>query len=372
MYWIYDGRSSIERISGRVSGGSTVITDNPDDLYALQALCVESKELELFYHRVQEFDSWSKWFQDKRKELQAATQKEFETMANKRFADLSEVERLMISLALAQNLWTITPEPDRDALIAMVSISMNGSEMVYKAEEPALFFHEGSLVTTITPFVPRIGLFVLGIGAYGVAIVRKAGILSPIHAEKLVEDLRDARKPTAQFPDLPRLDGLDRKLLQGKKGVIVLLHGLFSTDLGTFDGFIERWKEPPKIDGFLELKRLRLLWRERFPDREKQPDEPSEEDFSNAFRAALENDYLIVGWPHDTLTRIRVNADSLFENVHTKLGLDSPPIALLCHSRGGLVARKTAVIMHRKGGDWAGKVRLCVTFGTPHKGADLA
>jgi hypothetical protein len=252
MYEIYDGRSSIKPINGGVSGGLTIVTDSPDDLHALQALCVECKGLALFYERVQEFDSWLKRFQENRRELEPAVQRAFETISNKRFAELSEVEQLMVSLALARDLWTITPEPDRDALMAMVSIATSGGEMVYKAEEPALFFHQGSLVTMITPFVPHIGFFVLGIGAYGVAIIRKAGILASIHAENLVKDLRDAQKPTAQF-DLARLDLLDRKFLHGKKGVIILLHGLFSTDLGTFDGFIERWKEPPKIDALLEL-----------------------------------------------------------------------------------------------------------------------
>lgn len=79
-----------------------------------------------------------------------------------------------------------------------------------------------------------------------------------------------------------------------------------------------------------------------------------------------------MGWPHDTLTKIKANAEKLFEDIYSKIGYNGPPIVFVCHSRGGLVARKAAVIMQEHGSVWANKVRLCVTFGTPHRGAALA
>lgn len=61
-------------------------------------------------------------------------------------------------------------------------------------------------------------------------------------ARALVESTRERAKATAREP-FPRLDDLgprDHAKLQGSQAVIVLVHGLLSTDLGTFDGFIER------------------------------------------------------------------------------------------------------------------------------------
>lgn len=43
-----------------------------------------------------------------------------------------------------------------------------------------------------------------------------------------------------------------------------------------------------------------------------------------------------------------------------------------CHSRGGLVARATAVRLHEKSKElWQYRICGCITFGTPHEGADL-
>ena len=92
-----------------------------------------------------------------------------------------------------------------------------------------------------------------------------------------------------------------------------------------------------------EVERLRILWKDRFPDKAKGVG-PSATDFQDAFHQALDEDYLIVGWPHDTLTKIKANAEKLFEDIYSKIGYNGPPIVFVCHSRGGLVARKAAVI----------------------------
>lgn len=375
MHKIYRDGSVIGDVNGRVLGGSTVLAEKPEDLDALLALCVECRErsLNAISGWMSRFDTWLEWFEANRQRYLTMTEQAFETrMGDKHPDTLSDVERLMLGLYLAREIWKTTPTADADALRVMASVSAGGAGLNYEAEVPALYFYQGSLQAAFTPFVPFIaypGLFAMGLGLYGVAMVVRMGSLPSIQAEKLVEDLREAAKPNAQVPDLPRLDQLDAKAVQGKKGVIIVLHGLFSTDLGTFDGFIKQWKEPP--EDLIEAMHRQAFLRQKSLA-------PTKDDFREAFDDTMK-DYLIVGWPHNTLTKIDNNARDLFDDIVKKLGPNGPPIVFVCHSRGGLLARKTAVIMQKKdqqdgkkGDGWADKVKLCVTFGTPHRGADLA
>lgn len=53
----------------------------------------------------------------------------------------------------------------------------------------------------------------------------------------------------------------------------------------------------------------------------------------------------VLGWPHDTLAPVKVNAQHLAEMIERLLGASGLPIVFVCHSRGGLVARAAAVAL---------------------------
>ena len=131
---------------------------------------------------------------------------------------------------------------------------------------------------------------------------------------------------------LDRLDELPRAALTDRKAVVVLLHGLLSTDVGLFDPIV------------------RLL----------------RSDSTTA------KEIPIVGWPHDTLAGIGTNALQLRRLIDDVIGVQGPPVAFVCHSRGGLLARCVAVHLSEKHAGWVQKLRACVTFGTPHEGCPLA
>jgi hypothetical protein len=168
----------------------------------------------------------------------------------------------------------------------------------------------------------------------------------------------------SEIPDLRKVQLSERHL-----GLIVLIHGLFSTDLLTFDGLIEAWKLPPEVTrwgndpswDFREMTgHLPGLWSESQKGARVE----------RSFERTLEH-YCIAGWPHDTLANIHGNALELA----TRLIQMKPqvPVVFVCHSRGGLVAREVLnILLNRKEGDWTGRIKLCVTFGTPHSGAALA
>jgi hypothetical protein len=89
-----------------------------------------------------------------------------------------------------------------------------------------------------------------------------------------------------------------QKLNRGKERVILFLRGFMSTDVGTFDLPIR------------QIEQQRSL-----------------------------ADVQIVGWPHDMLAPIKVNAQDLAELIETRLGSSGLPLMFMCHLRGGLVAR---------------------------------
>jgi pimeloyl-ACP methyl ester carboxylesterase len=171
----------------------------------------------------------------------------------------------------------------------------------------------------------RIALAGARLREFGVALFPKA---ASRRRGNLVEALR-ARGEGGDL--LPRLEGLNQADLENKRGVIIFLHGLMSSDAGTFDQLVKRIKSD----------------------------------------TALYNVHL-VGWPHDTLARINVNAQDLAELIENRLGPSGLPILFVCHSRGGLVARAAVVKLLNGNPRWAKSLSGAVTFGTPHLGAELA
>lgn len=80
----------------------------------------------------------------------------------------------------------------------------------------------------------------------------------------------------------------------------------------------------------------------------------------------------LAGWPHNTFSSIKQNAQELYDKIVTKIGVDGPTIIFVCHSRGGLLVRQVAVLLQKYYPEIAAKICRCITFGTPHQGAALA
>lgn len=197
--------------------------------------------------------------------------------------------------------------------------------------------------------------FQLGGWAAGIAARRRSPEAAAVN---IMTRLRERRARTA-YP-LLRLDQDERPTdrLAGKNGVIVFLHGLLSTDLGTFDAFIQRWLSPPPR--ILPLKNgdpIRQHLGEALP---------------TSVLAAIAERVALVGWPHDTMVKINKNAQDLAASIDRALGAASCRIAFVCHSRGGLVARATAEKLFHKDPRWLERIACAITFGTPHDGAEFA
>jgi hypothetical protein len=106
---------------------------------------------------------------------------------------------------------------------------------------------------------------------------------------------------------------------------VILVHGLFSTDVGTFN----------------ELEKM-----------------------------LAERNVVLAGFPHDSImTSVDDNGRELAQ-VLSGLELKRRSARFACHSRGGLVARSAAVWLARERQESI--LGGCATFGTPHSGSPIA
>ena len=204
-------------------------------------------------------------------------------------------------------------------------------------------------------------------------------------AAQLVERTRERAAASARFP-LPRLDelsGADRARLQAAGVVVVLVHGLFSTDLETFDGFLSTLVDegPAGVLGDLgggpvasepSLPEAACLREMLDSSLKLQPPETLLQ--APGSLDALYSDFgiAVVGYPHNTLAPIESNAQRLVELLerHLRDGSEAK-LVFVCHSRGGLVARHALALL---AGDkaWGERLAELITFGTPHDGAAIA
>jgi hypothetical protein len=170
--------------------------------------------------------------------------------------------------------------------------------------------------------------------------------------------LRQKREAQGAYPllRLDRAEPLSSKLA-GKRGALIFLHGLLSTDLGTFDAFIKRWLDPAPVS---------------LPPMLTYAGQAFDKSLPEAGRQAIATSVALIGWPHDTLVKINKNAEDLALLVDRDLGPLDCPIAFVCHSRGGLVARSVAEKLFDKNPTWLARIRCALTFGTPHDGAEFA
>ena len=275
-----------------------------------------------------------------------------------------EADDFRLALWVASKIWEAQLDATKTALHLAITIEPQaplGSMIEILGNRPALVFYPGSLAVSFTPRVVgpwvrflltlsklfRAAYPALQIG-YGLkaATWTIAFLLAPNQKpdQALADLLRDAREDEFR---LKRLDDINKNELQGKR-LILLLHGLFSTDKGTFYNFISAWKSYEK--SVIELAEMAKAADMSVPD-----------------MSATD----ILGWPHNTLASIDENADELCKLIKEKIGTDGPSIVFVCHSRGGLLARRTALNLCQTDSRYKDKISACITFGTPHLGAGI-
>lgn len=321
MATFYKSGETIPILQGVFKGGISWQLKDPDELLALHALCVTEKQpLEALRDPNLDIASWGKKYEQL--DEQRKNWREFQSPN-------SESDRLAFALSLANELWRGVE--NIEYLQAVLAISEDGDELEARLEKPALMLRSGSvqpLLLTAMPLARKLGKW--GLGLY---VWWEYGIAPSEWAQNLADALRKRREEKGSFEPLSRLDRLGFDALKDKYAVIVLLHGLLSTDLGSFDPLISKVRS----NGYLKDK------------------------------------VALVGWPHDTLAGININAQELQRHINRVLGTGRCRLAFVAHSRGGLLARATAARLYSEEASiWRERLKCCVTFGTPHEGAVLA
>ncbi len=218
-----------------------------------------------------------------------------------------------------------------------------------KTELPMLILQHGSLSVSLMALKGFYATAKWMLAAYG--WVRPNFTGAPQAASWFVEELR-ARAMTYGHGAMP-LDRLDQQNTvltydpQRHSMAIVYVHGLFSTDAKTFDGFRDAWSS-------LRIK----LYTDGGLDRVCVEDV-----FGQVGH---------IGFPHDTFCGINDSGQALADELINRFEDAGTKIALITHSRGGLVTRRAIQHLLSRNNGWENQIKFFATFGTPHAGADLA
>jgi pimeloyl-ACP methyl ester carboxylesterase len=319
MPTIYPRTKRIPEMNGRIVNGLAVVAHSPQEVLALEGLVESTGRLPgdplanmyRVLNNAGQSDAIWPWAEDIPPESLA------NTSAESREGLDARARSLRISLALARTMWR-QQRDDVDNLSLALVLPRPGRRATIESKHPALVLDHGSIRARVLAVGGRLRDF--GVALFPVARSKRRA--------NVVEALRD----NAAGLKLPRLEMIQPAHLDGRAGVVVFLHGLMSTDAGTFDEFVHAMKA-----------------------------------------VEFGQSVLLVSWPHDTLDSIAANAEDLSVLIEDKLGRSSVPIAFVGHSRGGLVARRTAVeLLEIDKARWQPRLRGLVTFGTPHDGAELA
>lgn len=243
---------------------------------------------------------------------------------------IGQAESLSGAFELAQGLWDASArDEDLELVLYLHAPDPYGDEEEWEQAErirfgrPALTLSQGSLRGKIVTGALKPVSFV-------VALVTKAGVGHTRPRKRIAERIhtRAARaRGGRDLMDLRELPSLGPEPGPREKGLVVFIHGLLSTDVGTFGPLVERVQDAG---------------------------------------------YIPVGFPHDTTVSINTTARELVTCLHSRAKASNQPVGFLCHSRGGLVGRSAALKLYELDTVWSQRLRACVTFGTPHLGAYLA
>jgi pimeloyl-ACP methyl ester carboxylesterase len=299
----------LPELGGTVRGGLAVVIQTPSEIPGLIDLSWGSSISEVHRALLDPSTNLEKVEGLRKFLLGMGEDSEFDSLME---GQLTGPMSFVPALHAAQKIWLAHGQEAELLRLVLLLPEIEGSEgrMTAEAQRPVFVIRPGSLV----------GDFIRGafrVPIWAVCFVASGGTTTSARRAGMVQRLREtAMKTSSTLQDIHSL------VTPPSRPLVVLIHGLFATDVGTFG----------------TLQRL------------------------------LEEHFEIVGFPHDTLTEsIGSNALEL-ARLLGRITCDN--IHLVAHSRGGLVARSAITLLRRLRPSV--NIRRCVTFGTPHLGAELA
>jgi hypothetical protein len=358
----------LPRLEAQVEKAIVLVAGETEEILAFQGLMLTllrrpAMDLQEVRAELERFTAVEAHYIQIGRESSEKWQNEVSQLVDTAFASLSPmtslapISNLILAMATGILLWEQDRSLDEPKPLLVLSVPMTenvesvSGQLIFERPRAGLLFEPGSLsVRQVISNVIGSPLWFVGIFRNSAGRVRSAEAV----ARALVTNLRDKREKEipAPVPLLTLASTPPGAWLKNKSGIVLLfLHGLMSTDLGTFDGLINRLKAPKPADIKVEL-----------------PPEVNAE----VMRATFDRAVTRVGWPHDTLTSIDQNAHQLSRVIETQLASSDCKLVFICHSRGGLVARSTAIKLYERANEWSDRLCCCITFGSPHAGVGLA
>ena len=308
-----------------IRGGASIVLTDPDEVLTLHAATL-AHSMSSLYRGFADHDAeslaWRTW-------TSLHQPFEFERAAPVRESDNDELALLRTALSALRTAWIAEPREVGSLVMSVTIRDPATSELAVNSSEPMLAAYPGSLTLTF-----------LGKTVKPVSWIVTLSLRGGISRSRLAQSLRDRLRTHAlereDIEVLAETKEITPAQITRASAIVVFVHGLLSTDIGTFDPLIDRVR-------FAIPKALR------------------------------------VGFAHNTLASIDVNAQELAQWLIDVVGFDFQtkrfmrplPVVFVCHSRGGLVARAVASYL-LKNAAWWDLLRGIVTFGTPHRGAALA
>lgn len=236
--------------------------------------------------------------------------------------------RLFVALKVIEDDYTDAVESEGLVYTLCLRDSAASAESIVTLEDGAFVMRPGSI--TIEFIAARVAF---SVAQWAVVIgAKKAlpGLLDEVLGNRY-DVLREVRQRALEdamvkVPEFHELGATPCQVL------VVLVHGLFSTDVGLFDRAIEAMKN------------------------------------HDAFKHAV-----FVGFPHNPMLDIEENADTLGGLLQRRFFKHPSYVVFVAHHRGGLVARRcAALLMDRDQVYWGKWLVGCASFGTPHLGIPYA
>jgi pimeloyl-ACP methyl ester carboxylesterase len=326
---IYHPGEKIPELEAAIDGGVSMVMHTPDEVEAAKRVCAITTGSNAPLHAIYGMLNVSANAVEQLAMITAAVSDDAVSRLHweKIETDVPahDGQALAATLSFAHDLWKRQPSPsDLNVVLAVARPdSTDGGQLEIGKGKPALVFHRGSILAALASAPLRVAKF-------AVMMVPTGAVVPTQRAKNIVQNFRKKALLNPSVEPLERFATMNQGALQGKKAVIIFLHGLLSIDVGLFDPLLLRLRED------------------------------------------LGNDCVFVGFPHNTLATIKANADELLSEINRVIRVNGPKIAFVCHSRGGLVARNAAAQLFEMDRAWIQKIRGCVTFGTPHRGCPLA
>lgn len=231
---LYLSEQHIPELQGVVLGAATIVLMHPDEVEGLQSLCLLAGRpvadptvgiFEVLACPAANLNDWK-------------LQREYLGIRIKKWQEVcptevghNDTEEIVAALGLAHAIWKNQGEdiPNLSLTLSVANPDLGAERVIeLRGENPGWMLYKGSLRASLFMGALKAGSFVIGLVSKGIGVERRA--------DDIVEGLRTKQiEKIPRVANLPRLDQLQPGVLSDHCGVIIFLHGLLSTDLGTFD-----------------------------------------------------------------------------------------------------------------------------------------